>query len=354
MKYFEQALMFKIIGTPTVIIPYGMGHINETYYVETNAKHKYILQKINSKIFTNIEMLMNNINLVTEHIRSKLIEQSEIQTLTIIKTHAEKLYYESNNEYFRMYIFIDNATSHQTVTNHNYFYQSAVGYGTFANFLTDFDASQLYETIPDFHNTSVRYKNFEESVNNDIVNRVKNVKKEIDFIAKRQHYCNKIVSLINNGNILLRVTHNDTKLNNVLLSNDTGKAVAVIDLDTVMFGSCCYDFGDSIRFGCNSSAEDEQDLSKVNFQIDLFEVYAKGYINSLNTITNIEKENLAFSALLLTYECGMRFLTDYLNGDVYFKINRANHNLIRAKTQFKLLIDMEKMLPSMQKIIERI
>jgi thiamine kinase-like enzyme len=251
-----------------------------------------------------------------------------------------------------MYVFIDDATSHQIVSDPSQFYESAVAFGAFQNYLSDFDASLLHETILDFHNTVKRFENFKAGLAADKAGRAASVRREIDFVLAREKYCDKIVNLLKSGEMPLRVTHNDTKLNNVMLDNATGKALAVIDLDTVMPGSSCYDFGDSIRFGCNSSAEDEKDLSKTNFRLDLFELYSSGYLKTLKNITQIERKNLAFSAILMTYECGMRFLTDHLDGDIYFRTKRENHNLDRARTQFKLVYEMEKVFEKMEKAIE--
>ena len=234
------------------------------------------------------------------------------------------------------------------------FYQSAVAFGTFAMQLKDFDASKLYDVLPDFHNTEKRYENFLASLKADKMNRAASVKKEIDFVLERKAYCNRITSLLSSGEMPLKVTHNDTKLNNVMLDEETDKPVAVIDLDTVMPGSICYDFGDSIRFGCNPATEDEKDLNKVVFDIKLFEEYTKGYLSAMgNSIVKAEKDNLAFGALLMTFECGMRFLTDYLDGDTYFRIKYADHNLNRTRTQFKLVSDMEKRMDEMNKIVQK-
>ncbi|MDR3318558.1 MAG: aminoglycoside phosphotransferase family protein [Clostridiales bacterium] len=357
MIYVEEVKKFKIYGEPVVIAPYGEGHINETFYVETDKKAKYILQKINSGLFTDVGRLMNNIFLVTEHAGEKIRRAGgdvARETLTIVRTGDDGLYLKSDGGYFRMYIFIDNATAHQTVTDPRQFYESAAAFGAFQNYLADFDADRLYETIPSFHDTVKRYRDFTKSVSENRSGRLKNAEREVEFVVKRQKYCPRIVDLLSSGAMPLRVTHNDTKLNNVMLDDKTGKAVAVIDLDTVMPGSACYDFGDSIRFGTNSGAEDEPDLDKVNFRIDLFEVYAEGYLGALKSITKCEKDMLAFSGILMTYECGMRFLSDYLDGDIYFRTRRESHNLDRCRTQFKLIEDMEKRLPETERIIGRI
>jgi len=355
MDLFEVSEKFRINGRAVSIMPYGEGHINETYLLETDKGFKYILQKINHRLFKDVPRLMRNIELVTAHIADKVRQRGgdiAREVLTIVRTDEGKSYFGSEDTgYFRVYIFIENATAHQVVQKSEHFYQSAYAFGTFQNQLADFDASQLYETIPNFHNTSVRFENFKKAVEADKAGRLKLVKKEVDFVLEREDYCGRIVRLLESGQMPLKVTHNDTKLNNVMIDDATGKAVAVIDLDTVMPGSSCYDFGDSIRFGCNPAAEDEVDLSKVNFRLDLFKTYTEGYLAALKNISDTEKQNLAFSAILMTYECGMRFLTDYLEGDTYFRIKRENHNLDRARTQFKLVSDMEKLLEQMNEIV---
>lgn len=263
------------------------------------------------------------------------------ECLNIVYTKEGKSYYFDGIDYFRVYVFIERATTYQSVRDLRDFYESAVAFGNFANLLAEFDASQLYEILPDFHNTKVRYANFLRAVEKDVCGRKAEVEAEIKWVAAHKDLCGKIVDKIAAGEIPLRVTHNDTKLNNVMLDDKTGKGIAVIDLDTVMPGSLCYDFGDSIRFGCNSGAEDEPDLTKVNFRFDLYETYLDGYLSAVGkSITAAERENLPTGAVLMTYECGMRFLTDYLEGDVYFRTTRPKHNLDRARTQFKLVDDM--------------
>jgi len=354
MKYSDEIKQFNIVGEPVSVERYGEGHINETHLVVTDKGAKYILQKINDSIFKDVPGLMNNIRLVTAHVAAKVKVaggDADRDALQLIPVKNGEAYLHNGNGYFRMYIFIDNATSHQTVTDPKLFYESAAAFGTFQNYLADFDASQLVETIPGFHNTVKRFENFKNSLKADKAGRAASIQKEIDFILAREKYCGRIVDLLNNKKMPLRVTHNDTKLNNVMIDDATGKACAVIDLDTVMPGSSCYDFGDAIRFGCNSAAEDERDLSKVNFRFDLFETYSRGYLSVLKSITQIERDNLAFSAILITYTIGIRFLTDHLDGDTYFRIKRENHNLDRARTQFKLVESMEKQLDDMERII---
>jgi len=337
---------------------YGEGHINETYLAITDKK-QYILQRINSNLFKNVDKLMNNIKLVTEFNREKIKARGgnpdrEALSLVYAKDGASYFRCEECGAYFRVYKFIEDAVAYQIVEKPEHFYESAVAFGNFANLLAEFDATKLYEVLPDFHNTEKRFRDFTASLSADKCGRAAGVKEEIDFVLARKDYCGKIVNLLKSGEMPTKVTHNDTKLNNVMLDKDTGKAVAVIDLDTIMPGSICYDFGDSIRFGCNTAAEDEPDLSKVKFDINLFEAYAKGYLSAVGAgATKIEKDNLAFGAILMTYECGMRFLADYLDGDVYFRTHRDGHNLDRCRTQFKLIRDMEAVYGDMQKIVNK-
>lgn len=269
--------------------------------------------------------------------------------LTLIRTKDDAAYYFDGTNYFRVYVFIEGATSYQSVRTERDFYESAVAFGNFANLLSEFDASRLYEVLPDFHNTKVRYQNFLSAVEKDVCGRAKEVEREIEWVKAHSSLCGKLVDAIASGEIPLRVTHNDTKLNNVMLDDATGKGIAVIDLDTVMPGSLCYDFGDSIRFGCNTAAEDEPDLEKVHFDLGLYKVYLKGYLSAVGEgITEAEKKALPLGAVMMTYECGMRFLTDYLEGDTYFKTHREKHNLDRAHTQFKLVDEMLSCFPQME------
>ena len=341
---------------------YGEGHINETYLATVNESGKevnYIVQKINTNLFRDVDKLMNNIRLVTEFSRKKIAERGgdpdrESLTLVYTKTGAAYIRDAESGGCFRIYKYITDAIAYQVVEKPEHFYQSAVAFGDFANLLARFDAKQLYEVLPNFHNTVKRFSDFENSLKADRFGRAKDVQKEIDFVLKRKEYCSRIVDLLASGEMPTKVTHNDTKLNNVMLDAHTGKYVAVIDLDTIMPGSICYDFGDSIRFGCNPAAEDEPDLCKVNFSLELFEVYVQGYLGALGkSVTEVEKKNLAFGAILMTYECGMRFLADYLDGDVYFRTHRAGQNLDRCRTQFKLIEDMEKCYDQMCKIVEK-
>lgn len=348
-KLFNVMAQFKIIGKTLSVEPYGSGHINVTYLAVTDQK-RYILQKINHNLFKEVDKLMNNIYLVTEHLKKKCPDKT---VLTLVKTIDDKPYLELNNEYYRVYDFIENSVCLQIPRNTFEFYQSAVSFGDFTNMLSDFDARQLYEILPNFHNTVKRFENFEIALGKNLSNRAHLAVDEIKFALDRKDIVDRIVSKIEDGSMPLKVTHNDTKLNNVLLNEETLEGLAVIDLDTVMPGSVCYDFGDSIRFGCNSSYEDEEDLSKVFFKMDMFEAYVKGYLSSMSDITEVEKESLVDGAILMTFECGIRFLSDFLDGDTYFKTTKVNHNLFRCRTQFKLVSEMEKYKEQMLEIVRK-
>ena len=346
-KFEEIYRQFAIAGEYVSCKRYGEGHINDTFRLTVNEKGKerhYILQRINNRLFSDVEKLMRNIELVTDFCRKSVLARGGDpmrECLTLIRTKDGKAYYCDGVNYFRVYVFIENATTYQTVRDPRCFYESAVAFGNFANLLAEFDASQLCEVLPDFHNTRIRYANFMTAVEKDVCGRAKEAEKEIAWVNGHSDLCGRLVDAIAAKEIPLRVTHNDTKLNNVMLDDETGKGIAVIDLDTVMPGSLCYDFGDSIRFGCSSAAEDEPDINKVHFVFDLYKTYLDGYLSAVgNGITQREKDLLPWGAVVMTYECGMRFLTDYLEGDVYFKTHRARHNLDRARTQFKLVDDM--------------
>ena len=336
---------------------YGEGHINETYLVET-TDNRYILQRLNDNVFKNPVKVIENVVAVTEYLHDKIISNSgdpNRETLTLIPTQNGEWYYKSEQgDVFRMYIFIDKASSYQSIDNPEMFYHVAKSFGRFQKHLSSFPAEKLHEIIEKFHDTTDRYIQFKEAVAADKVGRRADVEKEIAFVLEREKDAAVVVEAIANGEIPLRVTHNDTKLNNVLIDDITGEGVCVIDLDTVMPGSMLYDFGDSIRFGASTAAEDETNLSKVWMDLELFEQYTKGYIEELKeSFTPKEIELLAFSAKLMTLECGVRFLTDHLDGDNYFRIHRPNHNLDRARTQFKLVADMEEKMDKMNEIVQK-
>lgn len=349
---------FQIKGEIKEVFLYGQGHINDTYLVTTDdgkETRQYICQRVNTSVFKNFRALMENVFKVTEYIRKKADGMGiKRATLYFIRTLDGEMFYESEDGVFRAYKFIDEVECLQRVENPVHFYLSGVGFGRFQKYLDGFPAEELYEVIPNFHNTVDRLRQLKEAVREDKAGRLKDVLKEVDFYLSRESYCSKILDLMQSGEIPVRVTHNDTKLNNVLIDVKKNEPIAVIDLDTIMPGSIVYDFGDSIRFGANIGAEDEPDLSKVGFSMEFFEAYVKGFVGAVGDIlTQSEKDNLAFGAILMTYECGMRFLTDYLNGDTYFKIHREGHNLDRTRTQIKMVEDMEKALPEMNAAIRK-
>ena len=335
--------------------PFGNGHINETYVL--NTQPRTILQRINTSIFKNPDHVMENIEAVTAHLRKKIAAAGGDpmrETMTVVPTVDGKLYYlDPNGGAWRMYYFIEGAKSFDRASTPELFAASAHGFGKFQRMLADFPAHTLHEVIEKFHDTGDRLRRFRESLAKNASGRAGSVKEEIDFVLSRAHYVNIITDAIADGSVPLRVTHNDTKLNNVMLDAKTNKPVCVIDLDTVMPGSLLYDFGDALRFGASTGAEDETDLSKIEFDLVYFEAFTKAFLEELgDTITPREHELLPIAPLLLTLENGMRFLTDHLDGDVYFHIHRENHNLDRARTQFKLVADMEQKMDRMTAIVE--
>ena len=353
---------FRFAGKITKMSPYGSGHINDTFMLtcelEDGSNKHYILQRMNDDIFRNPKELMENVVNVTTFLRKKIIAAGgdpERETLNIILTKDGANYLQDETgDYWRSYVFIDDATCFDLVEKPEDFYNSAVAFGHFQQLLADYPAATLHETIKNFHNTVDRFHNFLKAVEEDVVGRAKDVQAEIEFVKAREADCHIICDALANGEIPLRVTHNDTKLNNILIDNATGKGICVIDLDTVMPGLAVNDFGDSIRFGASTGAEDEPDLSKIWCDLDLYELYVKGFIEGCGgALTDIELDNLPTGAMMMTFECGMRFLTDYLEGDHYFKTTRDNQNLDRAHTQFKLVKDMEEKLPKMKEIVNK-
>ncbi len=342
--------------------PYGFGHINDTYAVyfkkHDGNTHRYILQRINHDVFKDPEGLMENIIKVTGHLRERIIETGgdpDRETLNLIPSKDGKLYYKSScGNYWRGYIFIEGAQTYQVVENSTHLYNAGKAFGRFQRLLNGFPADSLHESIPDFHNTKKRFESFLKSVEEDAVNKAREVQAEIEFILKREKDVSVLIELQKKGRLPLRVTHNDTKFNNVLIDNNTGEGICVIDLDTVMPGLSLYDFGDSIRSGANSAAEDEKDLSKVSMDLNLFERFTCGFLENSGEFLNPDEiEYLPFAAKLMTFECGMRFLTDYLNGDTYFRIHRKHHNLDRARTQFKMVKDIEENFELMKSIVRK-
>ncbi len=331
-----------------------IGHINGTYFVDTE-NNRFVLQKINQNVFKKPEQVMANIVAVTKHIKKKIKKENDEGngcTLNFLRSGRNYYFYDDDGECWRCYGFVD-GKCHQACESVELMTEVGRTFGNFQRLLSDFDASALYETIKDFHNTEKRYETFEKTVAADPVGRVKNVAEEIEFVRARHNICSIIVNGIEEGKYPLRVTHNDTKLNNVIMDHDTGKGRCVLDLDTVMPGSLLYDFGDAIRFGASSAPEDETDLSKVYVKIEMFEAFAKGFSEGIGTdISEDELDAFPDAAKIITFETGMRFLTDYIDGDNYFRIAYPEHNLDRARNQLKLVADMETKEAEFRKIIE--
>ena len=340
---------------------YGSGHINDTRLAimeEDGVEKHYILQRINHNVFKKPEELMANFAAVTAYLREIIIKNGgdpERETINLIKTKdGANVLKTEDGEFWRLMLFITNSVSYDKVERPEQFYSSAVSFGNFQYLLREFPADTLYETIPNFHNTPDRLDKFEEAVAADVCGRRDSVKEEIEFVRNRKEFANTLEKAHSEGKLPLRVTHNDTKLNNILFDDKSGKALAVIDLDTIMPGYSVNDFGDSIRFGATTALEDEADLSKVNFDISLYELYVKGFIEGAKGgLTEGELEMLPIGAIMMTFECGTRFLTDYLSGDTYFRTSRPGHNLDRARNQFKLVSDMEARLDEMRAIVKK-
>jgi hypothetical protein len=352
---------FQVEGTFESSAPYGSGHIHDTYIVRTTEKEKddYIVQRLNNKIFKNIPQLQNNIERVTAHLQSKLLSKpgSDLkrECLTLIMSREEKSWITDNEgSFWRMYIFISRHRSYDIVDSTGKAFEGGKAIGRFQALLADMGGNPLYETIPWFHNIEKRLETFYGKVKDNPVKRADSVKKEIDFITDRAEEMKIILKLGSEGKIPVRITHNDTKFNNILL-DENDKALCVIDLDTVMPGYVHYDFGDAIRTATNMAAEDEKDLSLVNMNPELFRAYSEGYLSeTAGTLNRTEKEYLAFAPGLITFTIALRFLTDYIDGDNYFKIHHEHHNLQRARAQMKLVESMEEQYDEMKKIIMKL
>ncbi len=338
------------------------GHINNTFvfsFTSEGGKLKeYLLQKINIYVFKNPDQLMENIVGVTEHLRKKILATGGDPDREALHVYFAKngapYFVDSDGNYWRCINYIYDSYSFQNVESAKDFYNAAKAFGKFQGLLADYPIHSLHETIPNFHNTVSRIADFKKAVNDDLAGRVNTAEKEASFILEREADCSVLVDLINKGKLPVKVTHNDTKLNNVMFDKKTNEGICVVDLDTVMPGLSLYDFGDSIRFGANTASEDEKDLSKVSLSLEYFEAYTKGFLQSAgSSLCDEEIRQLAFSAKLMTLECGMRFLGDYFNGNLYFKVEYEEHNLIRARTQLALVADMEKKFDLMQEIVEK-
>ena len=340
---------FRLRGRPLRWSRYGEGHINQTWLVETDER-RYILQRLSRAAFADIPGLMENVAAVTAYLAAQTTDPRAC--LHLIPTVDGGCWVrDAEGETWRMYDFIEDSLCLQTPETPEDFYQSAVAFGGFQRMLRGFPAETLHETIPNFHNTPDRYRKFRETLAADPLGRAREVRAEIAFFLRREEDGAALQRMRESGALPLRVTHNDTKLNNVMLDARTRRALCVIDLDTVMPGLAAYDFGDSIRFGASTGAEDERDLARIALDLGLYETFTRGFVRACGEMDARERESLPLGAKIMTLECGLRFLTDYLDGDHYFSIARPAHNLDRARTQIRLVEDTERKWDAMQRIV---
>jgi len=348
---------FQIHGAFQEAEPYGSGHINDTYCAivdQAGTPVRYIFQRINHNIFKNPVALLENIQRVTAHLAGKANEDVDFsrRALTLVATRTGEAYYrDGEGNYWRCYLFIERARTYDAVESPEQAFQAAKAFGQFQKMLADLPVPRMHDTIPDFHHTPKRFADLEKAIEANQANRMSLAAAEIDFALKRKSIC----SVLLEANLPERVTHNDTKFNNVMLDDATGEGICVIDLDTVMPGLALYDFGDMVRTTTSPAKEDERDLSEVTMQFPMFEALVRGYLSSAGEfLTPAEKKFLAFSGKLITFEIGLRFLTDYLAGDTYFKVHRDGHNLDRCRTQFKLVESIEQQEKAMNKLVESV
>ena len=351
---FRQVLQnFKINEKILSVEKYGAGHINETFIVQCEGA-KFILQSLNTQIFPNYVGVMDNIAKVTAFMKKKYKEEGKDvhSLLYLIKTRDEKNYLTIQDKCFRVFNYVENSIVYQQTSDLNILKEAGFGLGNFISDLNDFNAKELVEVIPNFHNTKIRFEAFKQSIKEDKAYRVNSVQKEINFILDREAYASEIVDKIENKIIPIRVTHNDTKLNNFMFDEKTKKFLCLVDLDTIMPGSLLYDFGDAIRIACSTAGEEERDLDKVTFDIKAYEAFLMGFLQGIKgNIKKEEAELLHISAKIMTFEIGMRFLKDYLDGDVYFKIVEEDQNLVRARTQLKMVEEIERHEKEMEKML---
>ena len=352
---------FEVPGSFVRGYPYGNGHINDTFCVETSFEgtRRYILQRVNHSVFKEPVRLMENILRVTEHVRKKLEEQGrdpDRHGLTLLPTkQGGHWHIDDAGNVWRLYIFIEESIAYDVVDSPAVAFEGGKAFGEFQRSLADLPGEPLFETIPEFHSMGKRLDTYKRVCEEDRMNRGGEIQRELDFVAERADGMQVLQRLGREGRIPIRITHNDTKINNVLFDESSGDAACVIDLDTVMPGYVHYDFGDSIRTATNTGAEDDEDLSAVSMSLDLFEGYAGGYLSQASAfLTETEVAYLADSAMVMTFIIGLRFLTDFLDGDRYFKIHRPDHNIVRARAQFKLVSSMEEQRAAMKDVIDRL
>lgn len=353
MEIQQAAYAFQTDGAPVSCQEFGHGHINGTLRIQTDTGCEYILQKINKYVFKDPVKVMENASAVTNFLRQK--ETNPNGCLHFIPTVADGTfcYRDEADEYWRMYDYVGGFCLDMPESDED-FYQSAVAFGRFQHLLSDYPADTLHETIPEFHNTIDRFRQLKDSIAADPLGRLAGIQEEVAFALAQEETGSILQKMRESGELPLRVTHNDTKLNNVLLDRKTRKCLCVLDLDTVMPGLSVHDFGDSIRFGAATAAEDEKDLSKVSMDLHLFEVYTRGFLEAAIALTDKEVEMLPLGALTMTLEVGIRFLKDYLDGDLYFKTAYPEHNLVRARTQLKLVADMQAKWEEMNRIVAEV
>jgi hypothetical protein len=354
-KLRQVALQFACYGEYLAAEPYGTGHINDTYaavFDQAGTQVRYILQRINHRVFKHPPALMENVERVTLHLANKLRGQPDFsrRTLTLVPSRSGGVWtQDASGNYWRAYLFIENARTYDAVESAAQAFEAGRAFGEFQRLLADFPVATLHHTIPDFHHTPKRFAQFERALQADVAQRAVLAEKEITFAQGQRPITDVLVS----SGLPERVTHNDTKLNNVMLDTRTGQGVCVIDLDTVMPGLALYDFGDMVRTTTCTSKEDERDLSKVEMQFSLFEALLRGYLAAAGDfLTKPERQYLAFCGKLITFEIGLRFLTDFLDGDIYFKVDRPGHNLDRCRTQFKLVESIAAQEERMQRLVD--
>jgi hypothetical protein len=358
-KHDVQAITreFQLPGEFKSAAPYGTGHINDTYcavFNEDGGQSRYIVQRINHHVFKNPPALMDNVRRVTAHLAHKSAGQTDSlrRTLTLVPTQSGEAFdCDKEGNHWRVYVFIERARTYEAVESTKQAFEAGKAFGQFQKLLADLPAPRLNDTIPDFHHTPKRFAALEKAIEADAANRAIAAKAEIEFALKHK----KTTSTLIEAGLPERVTHNDTKFNNVMLDDATGEGICVVDLDTVMPGLALYDFGDMVRTATSPAKEDERDLSKVTMQFPMFEALARGYLAEAGEfLTPAEKGLLTFSGKLITFEIGIRFLADYLAGDTYFKVHREGHNLDRCRTQFKLVESIEAQEAAMNKLVDAI
>ncbi len=349
---------FQFVGEYVSATELQSGNVNETYHLvySRNHEHHYILQRVNTYVFKNPQGVMHNISMVTSHLCDSLRAQGKDpkgSVLSIIRTReGELLYTDDHQDVWRAYGYILGATAHDAVSDPRLVYEVGRGFGNFQSLLSNFPANELYEPIPNFHNTRKRFYAFVRSLDEDKAGHVHELEDEIEFMFERRLMMSEIVKLLDAGVLPLRVTHNDTKSNNVMIDDKTGKAICVIDLDTVMPGSSLYDYGDGVRFGCSTAAEDEEDTSKIKLDVEKFTAFTEGYLSETSSaLVPAELSRLVLGIKVITCELAMRFLMDYIDGNVYFRVNSPQHNLVRARAQMALLRDIERRERELERIV---